>query len=54
MTIGNREHGSSLLDQLDWIKSMTNVTEIVYVIYKLEQRGRLLNNIHYVYSGSFL
>ncbi len=35
MTIGNREHGSSLLDQLDWIKSMTNVTEIVHVMYNL-------------------
>ncbi len=32
MTIGNREHGSSLLDQLDWIKSMTNVTEIVHIL----------------------
>lgn len=32
MTIGNREYGSSLLDQLDWIKSMTNVTEIVHIM----------------------
>jgi AAA domain-containing protein len=32
MTIGNREHGSSLLDQLDWIKSMTNVTGIVHIL----------------------
>jgi hypothetical protein len=32
MTIGNGEHGSSLLDQLDWIKSMTNVTDIVHIL----------------------
>ena len=50
MTIGSSASGSSLLDQLDWIKSMTNVTDIVYVIYNLERRGRLLNNWHYVYS----
>ena len=50
MTIGNGVSGSSLLDQLEWIKSMTNVTNIVYVIYNLERSGRLLNNWHYVYS----
>src|SRR3989441_981187 len=27
MTIGHGEYGSSLLDQLDWIKSLTNVTD---------------------------
>jgi DNA polymerase III delta prime subunit len=32
MTIGNREYGSSLLDQLEWIKSMTNVTDIVHIL----------------------
>jgi AAA domain len=32
MTIGNGASGSSLLDQLDWIKSMTNVTDIVHIL----------------------
>ncbi len=32
MTIGNSASGSSLLDQLDWIKSMTNVTGIVHIL----------------------
>lgn len=32
MTIGNGASGSSLLDQLEWIKSMTNVTDIVHIL----------------------
>jgi len=32
MTIGSGASGSSLLDQLDWIKSMTNVTDIVHIL----------------------
>jgi hypothetical protein len=32
MTIGGSASGSSLLDQLDWIKSMTNVTDIVHIL----------------------
>ncbi len=32
MTIGNGAYGSSLLDQLEWIKSMTNVTDIVHIL----------------------
>src|SRR5947209_6826270 len=32
MTIGNGVSGSSLLDQLEWIKSMTNVTNIVHIL----------------------
>lgn len=32
MTIGSSASGSSLLDQLDWIKSMTNVTDIVHIL----------------------
>jgi len=32
MTIGSNASGSSLLDQLDWIKSMTNVTDIVHIL----------------------
>src|SRR5437764_2706216 len=32
MTIGSSASGSSLLDQLDWIKSMTNVTNIVHIL----------------------
>src|SRR5437588_10251291 len=36
--------------QLDWLKSLTNRTNILYVIYNLERSGRLLNNLHYVYS----
>jgi DNA polymerase III delta prime subunit len=32
MTIGHGEYGSSLLDQLDWIKSLTNVTDIVHIL----------------------
>src|SRR5437588_8650708 len=37
--------------QLDWLKSLTNRTNILYVIYNLERSGRLLNNLHYVYSA---
>jgi hypothetical protein len=32
LTWGNREYGHALLDQLDWIKSMTNVTDIVHIL----------------------
>jgi len=32
MTIGNGASGSLLLDQLEWIKSMTNVTDIVHIL----------------------
>jgi hypothetical protein len=32
MTAGLGASGSSLLDQLDWIKSMTNVTDIVHIL----------------------
>ena len=32
MTIGSSASGSSLLDPLDWIKSMTNVTDIVHIL----------------------
>lgn len=32
MTVGNGKQGSMLLDQLDWIKSMTNVTDIVHIL----------------------
>src|SRR5207247_96208 len=36
--------------QLDWLKTFTDQTNVLYVIYNLERRGRLLNNWHYVYS----
>ncbi len=42
--------GVKMIDQLDWLKSMTNTTGILYVIYNLERSGRLVNNWHYVYS----
>src|SRR6266567_6584509 len=42
--------GRRLLDQMDNLKSLANMTNTVHVIYNLEQRGRLLNNWHYVYS----
>src|SRR6266702_1215081 len=42
--------GRRLLDQMDNLKSLAGMTNTVYVIYNLEQRGRLLNNWHYVYS----
>jgi hypothetical protein len=42
--------GTSLIDQLDWLKSMTNTTGVLYVIYNLERSGRLLDNVYYVYS----
>ncbi len=32
MTVGSGKQGSVLLDQLDWIKSMTNVTDIVHIL----------------------
>lgn len=32
MMIGSSASGSSLLDQLEWIKSMTNVTDIVHIL----------------------
>jgi len=40
MTIGSGASGSSLLDQLDWIKSMTNVTDIVHIMYNLRPFSR--------------
>ncbi len=42
--------GSKLLDQLDHLKSLAIMTRVVYVMYNLERRGRLVNNWHYVYS----
>lgn len=32
MMIGSSTSGSSLLDQLEWIKSMTNVTDVVHIL----------------------
>ncbi|SRR6266700_2657584 len=34
--------GAKLLDQLDWIKSMTNMTNVVYIKYNLNSRRRLV------------
>src|SRR6266516_5903936 len=42
--------GTRLEDQLDHVKSLAIATKTMYVIYNLEQRGRLVNNWHYVYS----
>src|SRR2546429_24500 len=36
--------------QLDWLKTITSETNVLYVIYNLERSGRLVNNLHYVYS----
>src|SRR2546425_365187 len=33
----------TLQEQLEWLKSMSNTTQVLYVIYNLERSGRLLN-----------
>jgi AAA domain len=40
----------SVDEQLEWLKSLSNRTKVLYVIYNLERSGRLVNNLHYVYS----
>src|SRR6266567_726280 len=42
--------GKQPKDQLNWIKSMATETGVLHVIYNLERSGRLVNNLHYVYS----
>src|SRR6266700_1439683 len=41
---------ANIQDQLDHLKSLAIMSQVVYVIYNLERSGRLLNNLHYVYS----
>jgi energy-coupling factor transporter ATP-binding protein EcfA2 len=48
--IAKAARGSKLLDQLDHLKSLAIMAQVVYVMYNLERSGRLVNNWHYVYS----
>ena len=41
---------ANIQNQVDCIKSLADETGTMYVIYNLERSGRLVNNLHYVYS----